>query len=352
MNQFRIKLALVGLNFGRYIVEQELLAGKGKEFIELCGICDFDRQKAAGLSARHGVRHYLTLDEILAAPEVEAVALYTPPHGRGRMIEQCLRAGKHVMTTKPFEDDGVAARHALSMAQARNLVVHLNSPGPLPCAEFVRFREWNEEFSLGRPVTAFWETHARYAEKADGGWMDDPALCPAAPIFRLGIYGIADLVELCGPAAECRVLQSRTETGRPTMDNGMLSIRFRNGCIGCVAASFRVDNTAPYRNTLLLHYEYGTVTRSIPDTILPDGKMSISLLARRDGGPVARQEWLEVASGAGQYQWPEFQRAVREHRSVTPEYADRIVATVELLSRFREQSAKPETLSAAPPLPR
>ncbi len=334
MNQ-RIRLALVGLNFGRHIVESELLSGSGFRHIELAGVCDFDREKAAGLAAQYGVRHYGTLEEILKDPSVEAVALYTPPHGRSRMIEQSLLTGKHVMATKPFEDDAGAARRALNMARMRGKIVHLNSPAPLSCDEFIRFREWNEEFSLGRPVTAFWETHARYSEQADGSWMDNPGLCPAAPIFRLGIYGISDLVELCGPAAECRIIQNRTETGRPTMDNGMLSIRFENGCLGCIAASFRVDNGSPYRNTLLVHYEHGTVTRSIPGTLMPNDQILIGLQARG----VTRQEILSDANRSGQYQWAEFQRAIREGRTIEQSYIERIVGTVELVNAFRSQAS-------------
>jgi len=334
----RIRLALVGLNFGRHIAEHELLDGHGAPHVELAGICDLDHGKAAALAARYGVRHYGTLDEILRDPAIEAVALYIPPHGRARVIEQCLSAGKHVMTTKPFEDNVPAARRALEMARSRGLVIHLNSPAPTPCGEFLRFREWEQEFSLGRPVSAFWETHARYSEVADGTWMDDPELCPAAPVFRLGIYGIADLIELCGPAIECRVLQSRTETGRPTMDNGMLSVRFENGCLGCIAASFRVDNGTPYRNTLLIHYEHGSVTRSIPCLNVPDRKIQIGLQTIQNGIPVVRQEFIDEAGRAGQYQWSEFNRAIREKLSIQSEYINRIVGTVELINQFRDQA--------------
>ncbi len=331
----RITLALVGLNFGRHIVESELLNGRGTPYIELCGICDYDQAKAAGLAAEYKLRHYRSLEEILKDPAIEAVALYTPPHGRAEVIEQCLLAGKHVMTTKPFEDDPAAAEQVFRLARRRGQVIHLNSPAPLPCDEFVRFEEWRQEYAMGRPVMAFWETHARYHEKADGSWQDDPELCPAAPIFRLGIYGISDLVELCGPVAECKVVQSRTETGRPTVDNGMMSIRFKNGCIGCIASSFRIDNGMPYRNTLIVHYEYGTVTRSLPGTVVPDDRILISLHTRN----TVKQETLGVANRSGQYQWGEFARAIQEGRSISENYIEHVVNTVELLVGLRAQAA-------------
>ena len=164
-------------------------------------------------------------------------------------------------------------------------------------------------------------------------------------VFRLGIYGIADLIELCGPAIECRVLQNRTETGRPTMDNGMLSVRFENGCLGCIAASFRVDNGTPYRNTLLIHYEHGSVTRSIPCLNVPERKIQIGLQAVQNGVPVVRQEFIDEAGRAGQYQWGEFNRAIREKLSIQPEYINRIVGTVELINQFRDQAVRELFLS-------
>lgn len=334
----KIRLALVGLNFGRHIAESELLHGSGADFIQLAGICDLDREKARRAAELYHVKQFLSLEEILADPSIEAVALYTPPRGRAALIGMILDAGKSVMTTKPFEDDPVAAERVLRLAREKGLVLHLNSPAPEPDGDFRMIGEWRKKYDLGRPVLAFWETHARYDERADGSWMDDPAKCPAAPLFRLGIYGINDLIYLCGPARSCRLVESRTETGRPTADSAMLTVNFENGCLGCIASSFRIGNGSPYTNSLLLHYERGTITRALPFR-REEGVVALELQRKNADGSIHREtasvsEW----DRSGQYQWNEFYRSVRNHETIREEYIGRILNSITLIGEFTAQS--------------
>lgn len=74
------------------------------------------------------------------------------------------------------------------------------------------------------PLGARADIWASYREQADGTWYDDPQKCPVAPVFLLGIYLINDLIQLFGPVRDVQVLQSRLSTGRPTADNGQLSL--------------------------------------------------------------------------------------------------------------------------------
>tara|TARA_B110000003_G_scaffold273026_1_gene310006 strand:- start:817 stop:1410 length:594 start_codon:yes stop_codon:yes gene_type:complete len=184
----RIKMAVVGLAFGEYIVDCQIVAGPGEPFIELAGVFDLDASKSVKLSRRHNVRQYASLDEILADDSIEAVGLFTPPSGRAKLIRKIIRAGKHVMTTKPFELNAPDALAVLEEARAVGKVVHLNSPEPLPADETAQILQWQEAFQLGQPVAVRWETYTRYNDLADGSWYDDQERCPVAPVFRLGIY--------------------------------------------------------------------------------------------------------------------------------------------------------------------
>lgn len=340
MKDKRIRIAVVGLGFGRHIVN-ELLGPRGSLSMELAGICDADSVRLARCAAESGVRSYHSLEEILADESIEAVGLYTPPHHRAELIGRILRSGRSVMTTKPFEDDPDAAAEVLALAKKRNLVVHLNSPSPLPAPDQRRIMEWRREFDLGEPVSAFWETYACYHETADGSWMDDPVRCPAAPLFRLGIYGINDLVELCGEPSACHVVQSRRSTGRPTADNAMLTISFRNGAIGCVAASFRINDGKPYSNRLLIHYERGTIWRAMPHD--PDGICKLVLQGTGSRGErILREDEINTDEHSGAYQWEEFRQAIRQGRSISAEYTSRIVSSIRVVNSFARQCQAPE----------
>jgi UDP-2-acetamido-3-amino-2,3-dideoxy-glucuronate N-acetyltransferase len=89
------------------------------ELDALCGIVDSKPDVAAELAARHGGRAYLW-EEMLADPEVEAVAIATPAASHFSLARQALLAGKHVLVEKPL---------ALRLADGEELAALARSVG-------------------------------------------------------------------------------------------------------------------------------------------------------------------------------------------------------------------------------
>jgi D-galactose 1-dehydrogenase len=88
-----IRLAIVGL--GKIARDQHIPAIAGTEGIELVAI-------ASRNASIDGMAHFATLDDLLAAvPDVDAVALCTPPQIRHAQAAAALKAGKHVLLEKP-----------------------------------------------------------------------------------------------------------------------------------------------------------------------------------------------------------------------------------------------------------
>jgi D-galactose 1-dehydrogenase len=88
-----IRLAIVGL--GKIARDQHIPAIAGTEGIELVAV-------ASRNASLDGVAHFATLDELLtAAPDIDAVALCTPPQVRRAQAAAALQAGKHVLLEKP-----------------------------------------------------------------------------------------------------------------------------------------------------------------------------------------------------------------------------------------------------------
>jgi len=340
-------MVVVGLRFGRYIVEEQLLKGPGGEHVELIGVCDLDQALAGEVAGLHQLRHYESLDTVLADPSVEAVGLFTGPDGRADLIRSIIRAGKHVMTTKPLEVDAAAALAVLREARELGKAVHLNSPGPLPDPETGQIMEWTREFDLGRPVSLHWETYADYFNDADGSWYDDPERCPVAPIFRLGIYGINQTVRLCGPVAQVNVVSSRIRTGRPTADNATMSLLFSNGVVGSIHASFCVKSDYPYPDNLTINYERGSVTTD-PSEVNQHGtcgrKVSLKVLGE-DGQVVVREASFGQDGLSGAYQWDAFHRAVRHGGVVPGEITpEQIVAGLQVIRAMAEAEKTGRTI--------
>ncbi len=325
----RLRVVVVGLGFGQWLIEHELLAGEGARVCELVGVCDLDPHRTHEVAERYGVRAHPDIDAVLTDAEVDAVVLMVGPDGRGALVERAVAAGKPVMTTKPFETNSAAALAALTAARAAGIPVFMNSPTPTPEADIRVIEEWIDRLRLGRPVGYRGTTWCSYREQADGSWYDDPLRAPAAPLTRLGVYLIADVCRLLGPIDRVQVAESRLFTGRPTSDNAAVLLSHADGTIGTVFSSFCIDDGQPYRTSLELNFERGTVYRNVgPGT---GERIHLAVSAMVDGERVVDERDVDRASG---YQWEVFARAARGEdvgETVTPEAVAQIVAVFEAL---------------------
>ena len=340
-----LPIGVVGLNFGRHILDQ-LQHEPASRHLRLAAVCDLDSAKVAEFSERYGVPGFTSIEELLADPAIPVVGLFTGPVGRAALLGKIFRAGKDVITTKPFEVDPIAARGVLDEARSLGRIVHLNAPAPASTPALSKIREWVATRDLGRPVFARGEITADYREQADGSWYDDPARCPVAPIFRLGIYMLHDLLRLIGPVATVQVQHSRIRTGRPTPDNAQLSLGFASGALGGIYASFCIDNGQHYANALLLHYERGTIQLNLDAA--PYGKAGatsrLRLITQRDR-QVLTEDW-SCPGSTGAYQWEAFHRAVQS-RDLASVPADEIVQGIGLIQAMAraEKSGATENVS-------
>jgi len=88
-----IRVAIVGL--GKIARDQHISAIADTAGIELAAIVSRN-------ASINGIKHFATLDELLdRVPDIDAVALCTPPQGRQAQAATALKAGKHVLLEKP-----------------------------------------------------------------------------------------------------------------------------------------------------------------------------------------------------------------------------------------------------------
>lgn len=303
----RIKVAVVGLNFGEWVIENELLHGGGKDYFEMTAVCDLNQEKADMLAERYHVASYHDVDAMLEDREIEAVVLITGPYNRAKLIHRLLDAGKPVMTTKPFDTSARETLEVLERAKSLHIPVFMNSPSPIAGDELRQIEKWLGKYRLGRLIGYRAATYCSYREKADGSWYDDPALCPAAPITRLGIYLLNDLCRFVSPVEKVQVLESSLFTERPTADNAQLSILHEDGCIGSIYASFCIEDLQYYRCSYELHYEKGSIYKNIGPMESED--IELEICVNVDGRRELERSRVKK-DGAG-YQWDNFHKAIR-----------------------------------------
>ena len=309
-----VKIGLVGLGFGAYWYRRR--QSVIEKYLDIVAGCDTNQARRQSFSEEFNLECHSSLDELLSRRDIEAVALFTPPGGRSDLIRKCAAAGKHVLTTKPFERNADAAYKVLREVRAAGIVVHLNSPAPAPGEDLRVIEEWHEHWQLGRPIAAEWETYVRYHEQSTNSWMDSVESCPVAPIFRIGIYGINELIQLMGDVQAVQVAATRLLTGRPTPDNAKILLEFSNGAIGSVYASFCVDDGQCFPALLRIHYENGTICRrqisaGDPANRARFSSVELTLQGRCNGQIVSESRKIGVENRSGEYQLASFVEAIR-----------------------------------------
>jgi predicted dehydrogenase len=219
-------------------------------------------ERTAHVAKEHGLVGYTDLDELLKDEEIRVIILITGPNGRADLIEKIIETGRDVMTTKPFEQDADAALRVFKRAKELGRVIHMNSPSLTPSKDIETIRAWQKKYNLGQLCAGRWEGWYKSIEKADGGWYDNEDTCPAAPLFRLGIYGLNDIALLFGEPEAVQVQQSRFFTGRPTPDLAQMNIKFKSGALFSMLGGWCIE---PFRGVcgISLHHENGTIIRDV-----------------------------------------------------------------------------------------
>jgi hypothetical protein len=236
------------------------------------------------------------------------------------------------------------ALRVLKKADKLGRMVHLNSPNIAPSLDIQTIHEFIEKYNLGKLCAGRWEGWYKSIEKADGSWYDDPALCPAPPILRLGIYGLNDLIPLFGTPVKVDVMQSRMLTGRPTADLAQMMVKFDSGSMFTMLGGWCMQ---PYRGVqmLQLNFENGTIERELNwrenEDLSNHSKLSEGLnlrvyTAAKGFNEPVEERHIKESESSSYYQWDKFYEAVTERKvfenGTKPEDIANVIKVVEMMT--------------------
>lgn len=115
----------------------------------LVAICDLDPARAQRVAESvGGARVETSLDDVLSAADVDAIAIATPARTHHAITLAALGAGKHVMVEKPLADTGAHGQEMVQTAAARGLVLMADHTYCYTPA-VLKIRELVEEGALG-----------------------------------------------------------------------------------------------------------------------------------------------------------------------------------------------------------
>jgi len=335
----RLPIGIVGLDFGRAVIEQQLVRGPGEPFYHVAAVCDSNTEKVHAMSDRYGARAYHDVNVLLADPEVEAVGLFTGPLGRAALIQKIIRARKDVITNNPLDLDPHKTMRVLEEAKTAGRVVHLNSPTPVVPADLQQIAVWQRRYDLGRPLNARAENWSSPGEHVEGAWYDNPRRCPIIPILRLGVCAINDLVRIFGQGDAVQVIQSRQFTQHPTPDHACATIRFRGGAIASVSTCLCPGMPGAHHQTFIVNYQNGSIIRK--NTPGDKGKVEMVLRRPRNEGaqPLIKRGVFNKSECSGHYQWEAFYQATRGEASMDDNVREQIVSGVKILGALAKSQA-------------
>lgn len=121
MKDGRIKIGVVGMGYWGPNIARNVNAYAGSS---LTWLCDARGELLADASVRFpSVRTTTSFDEMLADPDLDAVAIATPASTHHPLADAALRAGKHVFVEKPLAASAEEAVDLIESAQREGLVL-------------------------------------------------------------------------------------------------------------------------------------------------------------------------------------------------------------------------------------
>ena len=141
MRSDEIGVAVVGLGYWGPNVVRNVASSPRTRLVR---ICDADRTRLERVGAQYPApARSVDVEEVLADPAVDALAIATPVATHHRLTKAALLAGKHVLVEKPLATTTAEARELVSLARARSRVllvdhVFLYAPAVRTVAELVR----------------------------------------------------------------------------------------------------------------------------------------------------------------------------------------------------------------------
>lgn len=167
------------------------------EHVRVVGVADLMPDRAVTRAEEFGVAA-LTVDELLAHPDIDLVLNLTIPAAHATVCFQAIEAGKSVYTEKPLTLDREEGRRLQDAARERGVQIGC-APDTFLGAGLQTVRRLLDAGAIGEPV-AF---RARMTTHGHESWHPDPAFYyqpGAGPMLDMGPYYVTAIAALLGPA--------------------------------------------------------------------------------------------------------------------------------------------------------
>lgn len=196
------------------------------KYVELVSACDIVYERAKSRAAEFKIpNHYPHIDKMLAGAPFDLMVTTTDMQEHGRLNKQALEAGRHVWSEKPMANTYKEGKALLDFATSKNLRIW-GAPAVVNSPQFAFMSKAIQEGKLGKVSSA----HAHYGHlgptwsaffyEKGGGSLPD-----------LGVYNLATLTGLLGPAKSVMAMTTIVTPERTVDNKGKIKVEAEDNTI-------------------------------------------------------------------------------------------------------------------------
>lgn len=213
-----VRFVVVGLGMGSFRAQQIVET----EGCELYGVVDIKEDKAKKIGEKLGAKYSTDINDFLQDDKVEVMYTVVPTGLHAQVSEQCLRAGKHVLTTKPMD---------VNTANCKRLIKTAKETGCLLGVDF-DMRMDEVTLSLKKALDEGWFGHLLSAQVSlyvtrtqeyydeNGAWRGTWKMDGGGAMCNQGIHEIDRMQYLLGMPKRVRAMMQTQMHAIETEDIG------------------------------------------------------------------------------------------------------------------------------------
>jgi len=213
----KLRVAIIGCGSvsNRYIPHLQT-----SSLIEIVSLCDIKYDRALEQNKKYNVNAatYPHIDKLLAGVPFDMMITTTDMQMHGELNKKALLAGKNVWSEKPMANTYAEGKALLDLAMSKGLRIW-GAPAVVNSPQFALMSKTIQEGKLGRISSAHGQyghtgpTWSAFFYEKGGGSMPD-----------LGVYNMATLTGLLGPAKTVMAMLSIVNPERTVDDKGKIKV--------------------------------------------------------------------------------------------------------------------------------
>lgn len=213
----KLRVAVIGCGSvsNRYL--PQLLSSK---LLEVVSLCDIKLARAVEQNEKYkvGAKTYPHIEAMLAGVPFDMMVTLTDMQNHGELNKKALLAGKHVWSEKPMANTYAEGKALLDLAKSNGLRLW-GAPAVVNSPQFALMSKLLRDGKIGRIASAHGQyghtgpTWSAFFYEKGGGSMPD-----------LGVYNMATLTGLLGPAKSVMAMTSVVNPERTVDDKGKIKV--------------------------------------------------------------------------------------------------------------------------------